>query len=293
MQGPLKALLKRYRWCVIGVESVDENGDVGIGTAFHIGDGYFVTARHVLEGRTVTDIVQSGGLAEVQAVHAVVFHEDPTVDLAIISTTATHAEAIDLGNDLTALGEQDLVLDEVLLLGYPPIPFARQPELFAIAGQVNGELWRRDGDTQYLISTPARGGFSGGPVVHESGQLLGVLIEALGRREAPWEAPVAAVLSTGHVQRLLLTMRVAPLANRKNLFVNDAMSIREQASIMSATEQHAARKWYEGGYRREDEPVSWGKPSFAMSETDTPLWTRTSRSLQGTVLGLSWADPIN
>ena len=31
---------------------MDGFGDVGIGTCFHVGDGIFLTARHVLENRT-------------------------------------------------------------------------------------------------------------------------------------------------------------------------------------------------------------------------------------------------
>ncbi len=42
----------RYKGCIAFVESMDGFGDVGIGTCFHVGDGIFLTARHVLENRT-------------------------------------------------------------------------------------------------------------------------------------------------------------------------------------------------------------------------------------------------
>jgi hypothetical protein len=45
-----------YRGSVAYIATIDDNGDEGIGTAFHVGNGVFVTARHVLEGRAVKEI---------------------------------------------------------------------------------------------------------------------------------------------------------------------------------------------------------------------------------------------
>jgi hypothetical protein len=45
-----KELYRRYAASLVPVISIDEKGDQGIGSAFHVGDGSFVTARHVVEG---------------------------------------------------------------------------------------------------------------------------------------------------------------------------------------------------------------------------------------------------
>lgn len=45
-----------YRGCIAFIETTNSQGDVGIGTCFHVGDGVFVTARHVIEGRNMTEI---------------------------------------------------------------------------------------------------------------------------------------------------------------------------------------------------------------------------------------------
>jgi S1-C subfamily serine protease len=36
--------------------AVERDGKAGIGSAFHVGDGIFVTARHVLENAVVAEI---------------------------------------------------------------------------------------------------------------------------------------------------------------------------------------------------------------------------------------------
>ncbi|MGX1118000.1 hypothetical protein RKD37_003363 [Streptomyces ambofaciens] len=38
------------------VEVESPNGDLGIGSAFHVGDGVFLTARHVVEDKRITEI---------------------------------------------------------------------------------------------------------------------------------------------------------------------------------------------------------------------------------------------
>jgi hypothetical protein len=47
-----KELYTKYSAGILPVVVRDENGDLGIGSAFHVGSGSFVTARHVVEGKT-------------------------------------------------------------------------------------------------------------------------------------------------------------------------------------------------------------------------------------------------
>lgn len=67
----------------------------------------------------------------------------------------------------TIFGDE-LVLSKVLPMGYPPIPFSQQAVLLASEGEVNAVVDKYSGrHPHFIISCPARGGFSGAPVLSE------------------------------------------------------------------------------------------------------------------------------
>src|SRR5579862_1213836 len=69
-------------------------GDLENGAAFHIGNGVVVTARHVLEGNTLVEMVSEGSRSAVN-VRAIHYHDDPNVDLAVGETD------LDLSHSMT------------------------------------------------------------------------------------------------------------------------------------------------------------------------------------------------
>lgn len=59
--GPMNSrqattLYQRYACALAYVDILRPNGDRGIGSAFHVGNGVFVTARHVVEGNSIVEI---------------------------------------------------------------------------------------------------------------------------------------------------------------------------------------------------------------------------------------------
>jgi len=46
----------KYRGAVGFMETLNATGDPQRGTCFHVGEGVFVTARHVVENRTITEV---------------------------------------------------------------------------------------------------------------------------------------------------------------------------------------------------------------------------------------------
>lgn len=173
-----------YRGCVAYIASTDKVGDVGIGTCFHVGDGVFVTAAHVVRSRTITDIGFDDGFTSLQLLekpahwgkksHGSVnlvsgphFHPDETIDVACFKAEPFPNKAIPLGGHMDDwMGQFELVLHQVLVLGYPPIPFSDRPALVAARGEVNALIDKYSGaHPHFIVSCMARGGFSGGPAL--------------------------------------------------------------------------------------------------------------------------------
>ena len=113
------------------------DGSVGIGTAFHIGDGYLVTARHVVEGRTPTSLTPAReGTVHLDGVE-IIYPSEESVDLALIKSNFslldgymknTHfwgvpdtekVDHIQIGGHLDDWIDDDLILFDVVVFGYP------------------------------------------------------------------------------------------------------------------------------------------------------------------------------
>lgn len=205
------------------VSSTGADGGEAIGTAFHVGNGVFVTARHVVEGRTITDVgfddqsmihilnrqaalSKSLELPKLAVASGPFFHNDRSVDVACFTLSVSPNSHIPLGGHLDHwLGQYELVLNRTLVLGYPPIPLSKQPVLLASSGEVNAlvNLYGGTHHPHFLISSMARGGYSGGPVMvaydeeNENGgtALLGIVTQSLVKGESSAEMGYFAVLT--------------------------------------------------------------------------------------------------
>jgi len=187
------------------------SGDEGIGTAFHVGEGVFLTARHVLDGNEIISLVpyergwlfrdelvveaRSGGSLNGQIPMWTLHHPSPKIargpyyhENAAIDVAAFVAEGIDPNTPLMVLGfhyddwivDADWLLTTGTVFGYPPIPTASGAIQLAATVEVNGIVdTYRDRYVRFVVSGPPRGGFSGGPVFHARGFVLGMVIESL------------------------------------------------------------------------------------------------------------------
>jgi hypothetical protein len=210
-KSAFKETYVRSAGAVAFIAIVDANGDEGIGSAFHIGDGIFVTARHVIEGATIKEIAttKSAHLSEEAGGKSV-----PPRRLEIVEGPFFGAEGldvavfrVDLGNTPLpaisvsqhtdySLGENDLVLSDILVLGYPPIPFTTIPSQVVALGQINAVVRVRHSPVLHFIaSATARGGFSGGVALDQSGLALALVTESLGTGDMPVETGYMSLLS--------------------------------------------------------------------------------------------------
>jgi S1-C subfamily serine protease len=135
-------------------------------------DGLIVTANHVVH----RDDNLRVGLPDGQAVDAILIGRDPSTDLALLQVAATGLKAADnISSEEMAVGHF------VLALGRPG------HSIQATSGIISaiGEGWRTPmgGQIDRYLQTDVvmYPGFSGGPLVGASGQILGLNTSGLGR----------------------------------------------------------------------------------------------------------------
>lgn len=231
----------RYRGCVAFIETQSPSGDLAIGTCFHVGDGVFVTAAHVILDRTITEIgfddllttlhliekpeycgkKTCGSVSIVSGPH---FHPDDRVDVACFKAEPFPSKWIPLGGHLDAsMGQYELVLYQTLVLGYPPVPFSDRPVLVAARGEINAMIDKFSGaHPHFIVSCMARGGFSGGPtlvayneVKDDAGTaVLGIVTESLTSQGQSTELGYMAVLTVEPIYKCLESAGLLPVAQR-------------------------------------------------------------------------------
>lgn len=238
------------------IEVENAIGDRSIGTCFHIGEGVFVTARHVVEGMRIVEVRVTEPvlintteylpdalpefIAEAEKTlkdrlgfipsykrwldplsicEGPFFHSDDTVDVAVFRVKSIHHAA-----GLAKLGVHwdDWIyrghwhLSETILLGYPPIPLTSTPHLIAAKAEIHTfVILRGTPHVHFIVSATARGGFSGGPAIHEGGFVLGLVTTSLVRDSLPAELGFQAVLSIEPIRQLLEQRGLMPEVQKR------------------------------------------------------------------------------
>ncbi len=153
--------------------------------------------------------------------------------------------------------------------------------LVAVAADINAVQDRYDAPhVDFIISSVPRGGFSGGPVIHSAGFLLGVLTDELSVDPATPEAPFAAALSVEPIRTLLDVLELAPTQNCSTCFLLDPTADESPAftGVPDPPELEELRRWREDPIAR-PEPVDLGRRSPALRDGES-LWTRP-RTVRG------------
>ena len=160
------------------------------GSAFHIGNGRFLTAHHVIDGVPPFVDLRFGHRGMVAAV----LDSDPSVDMALLEVYDKSLVA-DVPVAPLRIPEQRDLGEPVYLVGYPG-----GGELTVSFGGVIFNIWNDEIQT----TSASRGGNSGGPMFDACGNVLGVLwagnaatnfshsgealLNALDRLEPRWPA---------------------------------------------------------------------------------------------------------
>jgi Trypsin-like peptidase domain len=196
------------------VSVTDTKGEPGIGTCFHIGEDIFITARHVVEGHTISKIattivspsIEWGSYLprEAKRVEGPFFHPNPKYDLAALRLTGFSAPQIPFHTVLEDQFNTDLLLRPVVVMGYPKIPGSKSPVLVCARAEVNASFENYiDNQRVYLVSCLARGGFSGGPALTPPYHCLGVVTSAVLNAPLPPELGFMVVVGPLPILELL------------------------------------------------------------------------------------------
>lgn len=227
------------------------SGDLDIGTAFHVGDGVMVTAKHVVSSNEIVAVAttsdayieRKGGFrmpyfgdtefATVRIENA--GHLGPPLQCSYADIAAFRIELPDPGFPEIFVGgygdgseEQQTatkrspvwmkehLLETAFVLGYPSIPSTKEPILVGLRCDVCAIVENRylgNDHPHFVLSSMARGGFSGGPVFGANGFLIGLVTEALLRDNLPAELGYMAAVPVDMIARFLKEVGMLPKRN--------------------------------------------------------------------------------
>jgi len=235
----------RFRGAMVYIEVIKPNGDFGIGSAFHIGNGILVTARHVVENCKLTKIgtTESYYLPDdngnvyihntkgrfrsisphVKTIKSGPFyHPDSSIDLAVLITEPNDCNTVFLGLYVDDwVSSTDYLLKKTIIMGYPTIPFSKEPNLFVATAEINSVIKKYVGKhIHYIISAIPRGGFSGGLCLLEN-RVLGLIVESLTSDNKETELGFMSVLSLEPLYKLLTHHNIYPTQQIEHYFKSD------------------------------------------------------------------------
>ena len=151
---------------------VEEGMGVGTGVIFNA-DGYVMTNHHVLAGAGECMVI----LAEGDTYPAFYVAGDADNDLAVLKIDTTESETLVTEFPFAEFGDSDLLTvgDKVYAIGNPLGVELRGTLTDGIVSAINRDVWV-DGRTMTLIQTNAalNSGNSGGPLINEYGQVVGI-----------------------------------------------------------------------------------------------------------------------
>ena len=145
-----------------------EQRSSGTGSGFFITpDGFFLTSYHVIEGAEKIRIRNGETVSDAKVVS-----RDPANDIAILKTEG-HFPCLAVG-----LANSVKIGDDVFTIGFPA------PDLQGVApkltkGNISATTGLRDDPRFFQISIPVQPGNSGGPLVDERGNAVGIIASTL------------------------------------------------------------------------------------------------------------------
>jgi serine protease Do len=176
------SIANHFKNSVMPIVITKQDNSLDIGTGFLLGNNStLVTAKHVVENAELIQIPnKNGGYANAKLVAT---SSNPAIDIALILLEETSFANISHFN--IANGE---ILEDIMTIGYPPIPGFDAVQLYETAsinnsykfskGQIIGqETAYLDGINYLIINAKVKGGNSGSPVINRKGNVVGMIVQ--------------------------------------------------------------------------------------------------------------------
>lgn len=176
-------IIERLSPSVFPVVVEKSDGSHDLGTSFVVGNNHTIfTARHVIEDMKSIRILRAGG--ESLPIHKIFVSNDERVDIALVATTIPNEENI----QPLKVSSKVSVLDEILSIGFPPIPGFDSLKLYDVShinsfvrlakGRIVGSGHSYlDSQDFLLFNARVKGGNSGGPIINKHGLVTGMLVQ--------------------------------------------------------------------------------------------------------------------
>lgn len=144
----------------------EEEAEISFGTAWLSDSGYLVTAYHVIDGASLLSIL----LPDQTVLRVQVVLTDPVNDLAILSASLPRSgvRGLSLSRAPVSLGTT------VFTVGFPHPDMLGVKPKFTL-GQISSTAGMADDPRILQISTPVQAGNSGGPLMNQNGDVVGVI----------------------------------------------------------------------------------------------------------------------
>ncbi|MBI5741438.1 MAG: trypsin-like peptidase domain-containing protein [Nitrospirae bacterium] len=144
----------------------NEKSEVSFGTAWISEYGYIVTNYHVIDKSKKIRLIKSDG----KNIEAYIFRRDSANDIALLRVD----DISKLPPGLSISNKSSLLGSKVFTIGFPhPDMLGTSPKLND--GIISGLSGWQDDPRTYQISVPVQAGNSGGPLLNENGEVVGIV----------------------------------------------------------------------------------------------------------------------
>ena len=168
---------------------MEKRGEGANGVGFIIGDNKIATNYHIIEGMSVGTVRLIGTKKKYEITS--VFNQNIGYDLAIVSVASDDNKIA----PAMAVGDSDLVEagDKVYALANPQKVIGSFEE-GSIERIVQGNTWRISGrifkGKTFVVTLPVKSGASGGAVLNDEGEIIGVVVAKFRDREGGLVIPI-------------------------------------------------------------------------------------------------------